>query len=158
MIHRVCRVAFLMAFSILCTAAASARGAEGQNPPSDKPASRGAEASPSPSESPAAAPASKPSSSGPSEPQHAMLLKDAKHVEGLLSLYRKGNSLFVEFGHGDYANEYIVLISIARGISQGMLLGGMSWGFGDDWVWSFRKIDDNVHIIRKNVRFKADKG
>ena len=32
----------------------------------------------------------------------------------------------------------------------------MSWGFGDDWVWQFRKVDDNVHIVRRNVRFKAD--
>ncbi|MCY2989664.1 MAG: zinc-dependent metalloprotease [Planctomycetota bacterium] len=156
MIHRFCRVAFLMAFSLFWAAATSALGAEGQSPPSDKPATNGAV--PGTSESPAAAPVSKPSSPSPSDPQHVTLLKDAKHVEGLLSLYRKGNSLFVEFGPGDYSNEYIVLISIARGISQGMLLGGMSWGFGDDWVWSFRKIDDNVHIIRKNVRFKADKG
>jgi hypothetical protein len=34
----------------------------------------------------------------------------------------------------------------------------MSWGDGDDWVWQFRKVDDNIQIIRKNVRFFADKG
>ncbi len=33
----------------------------------------------------------------------------------------------------------------------------MSWSDGDDWVWSFRKVDDRVHIIRKNVRFRAKK-
>ncbi len=94
---------------------------------------------------PAAAPA----------PPYAAVLKDAKAVPGLLQLHQKGNNLHVELMPGDYGAEYIVLISISRGIAQGPILGGMSWGFGDDWVWQFRKVDDNVHIIRKNVRFKA---
>ena len=92
---------------------------------------------------------------GPPAPPYAAVLKDAKSVSGLLQLHQKGNSLFVELQPGDYGSEFIVLISISRGIAQGPLLGGMSWGFGDDWVWQFRKVDDNVHIIRKNVRFKA---
>lgn len=94
---------------------------------------------------PAAAPA----------PPYAAVLKDAKAIPGLLQLHQKGNSLHVELMPGDYGSEFIVLISISRGIAQGPLLGGMSWGFGDDWIWQFRKVDDNVHIIRKNVRFKA---
>jgi hypothetical protein len=100
----------------------------------------------------------KPAANGAAAPAHAVVLKDATAVSGLIPLYRKGNNLYAELGTSDYSNEYIVLISIARGISQGSLLGGMSWGFGDDWVWSFRKIDDNVHIVRRNVRFKANKG
>ncbi len=107
-------------------------------------------------ETPASQPAA--NSSTPSAPAHAAILKDAKEFPGLITVYQKGTSLYAELGSGDYSNEYIVLISIARGISQGQLLGGMSWGFGDDWVWQFRKVDDRVHIIRKNVRFKANKG
>ena len=34
----------------------------------------------------------------------------------------------------------------------------MSWGFGDDWIWQFRKVDDRIHIVRRNVRFTAAKG
>jgi hypothetical protein len=98
------------------------------------------------------------SSSSSSEPAHARILKDAKKIDGLLTFYQKGNNLWVELMPGDYSDEYIVLISISRGIAQGQLLGGMSWGFGDDWVWQFRKVDDNVHIVRRNVRFKATKG
>ena len=97
----------------------------------------------------------KPAEAKPAAPPYAAVLKDAKAVSGLLQLHQKGNNLHVELMPGDYGNEYIILISISRGISQGPLLGGMSWGFGDDWVWQFRKVDDNVHIIRKNVRFKA---
>jgi hypothetical protein len=97
----------------------------------------------------------KPAESKPATPTYATILKDAKAISGLLQLHQKGNNLYVELMPSDYGHEYIVLISISRGISQGPLLGGMSWGFGDDWVWQFRKVGDNVHIIRKNVRFKA---
>lgn len=94
----------------------------------------------------------------PAAPPHAAILKDAKTVTGLMTLHQKGQNLFIEMGPADYNSEFIVLISIARGIGQTPLLGGYSWGFGDDWVWSFRKIDDKVHVIRRNVRFRASKG
>ena len=94
----------------------------------------------------------------PESMDHARLLKDAKSVGGLIPLYQKGGSLYAEFSPAHYASEYLVLIAIARGIGRGMLIGGMTWGFGDDWVWQFRKIDDKVHVIRRNVRFKAEKG
>ena len=94
----------------------------------------------------------------PAAPPYAALLKDAKTASGLLTVHQKGPGLFIEMGPAEYNSEYIVLISIARGIGQTPLLGGYSWGFGDDWVWTFRKIDDKVHVIRRNVRFRASKG
>jgi len=87
---------------------------------------------------------------------YASILKDAPPKSGLWTVYQKGQNLYWEINSSDYSAEYIVLISISRGIGQGQILGGMSWGFGDDWVWQFRKIGDNVHVIRKNVRFKAN--
>ena len=92
------------------------------------------------------------------EPEYAKFTKDATKIDGLITLYRKDDKLFAELNAGSYGNEYMVLLSIARGIGSGSLLGGMTWGFGDDWVWQFRKVDKNVHIIRKNVRFRATKG
>jgi hypothetical protein len=97
------------------------------------------------------------SSSAASSPALAVL-KDAKTLTGLLTLHRKGESLFVELSSGDYASEYLVLSAISRGIGQGGLLGGMTLSFGDDWIWQFRKIEEKVHIVRKNVRFKARPG
>lgn len=94
--------------------------------------------------------------SSASVPDHARILKDFKKVDGLIPMYHKGNRLYLELSSQHYSGEYIVLISISRGIGQYPIYGGFSWGFGDDWVWKFRKIDDNVHIVRKNVRFKAD--
>ncbi|MEX0820276.1 MAG: zinc-dependent metalloprotease [Pirellulaceae bacterium] len=91
-------------------------------------------------------------------PEYAALLKDAKTHTGMMTLYEKGSKLYAEMNTSDYGSEYIVLISIAKGVGMNPLLGGYSWGFGDDWVWKFRKIDDRVHVIRKNVRFDAKKG
>jgi len=97
-------------------------------------------------------------SNGSGSPAHAAILKDFKKQDGLIPTYHKGNRMFFELNNSHYNGEFIVLISIARGAGVEPLYGGMSWGFGDDWVWSFRKVDDRVHIVRKNVRFKAQDG
>jgi hypothetical protein len=91
-----------------------------------------------------------------STPAHAALLKDAKTHAGLLTVYQKGTKLYGELTSSSYSSEYIILISIARGTAGTWVLGGMSWG--DDGVWKFRKVDNRVHVIRKNVRFKAKAG
>ena len=52
--------------------------------------------------------------------------------------------------------DYIVLITIARGIGQTPIVGGFSWGFGDDAVWQFRKAGENIQLVRRNVRFTAE--
>ena len=93
-----------------------------------------------------------------SSPKYSLILKNAKRYEGVITTYRTRNKLVAELSSQDYRSEFIVLISIARGIGRQPLLGGMTWGFGDDWVWTFRKVDDRVHIVRKNVRFRASKG
>ena len=87
------------------------------------------------------------------------MVKDYQAIDGLIRLHRKGNRLLAELSGSNMLNrDFIVLISIAKGIGRGQLLGGMSWGFGDDWLWQFRKVDDRIHIVRRNVRFTAAKG
>ncbi len=107
-------------------------------------------------------------SAGPASAQEAKkaevspyseVLKDAKvTTEGLIKMHRKDGKLYGEITSSQLNKDFIVLISIAKGIGEGQLLGGMSWGFGDDWLWQFRKVDDNIHIVRRNVRFTATKG
>ena len=91
-------------------------------------------------------------------PSHTTVLKDFKKIDGLIPLYLKGNKLYAEIASTQENKDFLVLISIARGIGQGQLLGGMSWGFGDDWIWQFKKVDDRMRVIRKNTRFKAKSG
>ncbi|HEV7279924.1 MAG TPA: zinc-dependent metalloprotease [Pirellulaceae bacterium] len=88
----------------------------------------------------------------------AILGDKSKTLEGMLTVHKNDEKVFFELTPGDYSSEYIVLISISKGIGVEPLYGGMSWGFGDDWVWQFRKIGDRVMVVRKNVRFKAKAG
>jgi len=98
------------------------------------------------------------SDSKPKYPPFAEVIKDAQELDGLIKLHHKGTRLYAELNNSHFNREFIVVISIARGIGKGAILGGMSWGFGDDWIWQFRKVDDRIHIIRSNVRFTAAKG
>ncbi|MFM9058640.1 MAG: zinc-dependent metalloprotease [Planctomycetaceae bacterium] len=88
----------------------------------------------------------------------ATLVKDATKIDGLIPMWRKDDKVYAELSDTLLGKEFFVLISIARGIGEGQLLGGMSWGDGDDWVWQFKKVDDSIHVVRRNVRFFADKG
>ena len=110
---------------------------------------------------PAAAAAEKPAAAAatpapaPKYPPYADVTKDFETFDGLIKLRRKGPRLLAELSSGQLNRDFIVLISIAKGIGRNPLLGGMSWNFGDDWIWQFRKIDDRIQIVRRNVRFTA---
>jgi len=80
----------------------------------------------------------------------------AKKTEGLWNIYYKDQQILVDLKNGQLNQDFIVLTSIARGVSSGMVIGGMTWG--DDVLWSFRKVGDKMHVLRRNVRFKAKPG
>jgi len=105
-----------------------------------------------------AAPADAGQAATAAPPKDAALLKDATRLPGLIPLYRKDDKLHAELSDALLGKEFFVLTSISRGIGERSLLGGMSLGFGDDWVWQFRKVDDTIQVVRRNVRFFAAKG
>ncbi|HEV2968405.1 MAG TPA: zinc-dependent metalloprotease [Pirellulales bacterium] len=89
----------------------------------------------------------------------ATVTKDYKSVSGLVPLFHKEGSVLAEFSNSTLNRDFIVVISIARGIGHGQILGGMSWGGnGEDAIWQFRKVDDHIQVVRRNVRFTAAKG
>jgi hypothetical protein len=83
-------------------------------------------------------------------------IKDAKKADGLWTVYFKDQQILVDLKNSQQNTDFLMLSSIARGVSQGMVIGGMTWG--DDVLWSFRKVGDKMHVLRKNVRFKAKPG
>jgi hypothetical protein len=138
----------IVSFGLLaCGTSLSARAAD------EKPAAKEAEASKD--KEPAK---EKEEAPKPKYPPFSTLMKDAKSIPGLLPLHRKESSVYVELTPAQLNKDYIVLISIARGIGRGSILGGMSWSLGDDWIWQFRKADDRIHVVRRNVRFRAASG
>ncbi|WP_437224153.1 zinc-dependent metalloprotease [Planctomicrobium sp. SH661] len=83
------------------------------------------------------------------------LIEKKKKIEGMWTVYYNDQQMLVDFSNEALKKEYFILPSIARGISRGMVLGGMSWGFGDDAIWSFKKTDEKLFIMQRNVRFRA---
>ncbi|WP_339907465.1 zinc-dependent metalloprotease [Symmachiella dynata] len=84
-------------------------------------------------------------------------IKDKTKIEGMWTMYHKDQKLLVDLKASDLGKEYLISTSIAKGIGVGSVLGGMSWGFGDDALWTFKKVGDKIHVIRRNVRYKASK-
>ena len=84
------------------------------------------------------------------------LTTGTKKVEGLWTAYFKDQQILVELKQNQLGQDYLMLSSIARGVSQGLVIGGIMWG--DEVLWSFRKVGDKIHVLRRNVKFKARPG
>lgn len=84
-------------------------------------------------------------------------LKDTVPFDGLLQLRRKEASLLVDLRRSDLDKPFLLFSAVSQGISAGDVLGGMMT-FGDEWILEFRRVDDQVLVVRKNIRFKAEKG
>jgi Met-zincin/Domain of unknown function (DUF5117)/Domain of unknown function (DUF5118) len=106
----------------------------------------------------AAAAAAQPEKPKSKYPPYEQVLKDTQKIPGLFTLYRKDDHLLAELEPKNLNRDLIVLITIARGIGQTPIVGGFSWQFGDDAVWQFRRAGERIHLVRRNVRFTADKG
>jgi len=138
---------------IVCVAAVTVPHAPAHSAAEPAPAKAEGESTPATKQpAPAASGETKPADPG------AALLKDAAKLPGLFPLWRKDDKLYAELLDSMLGKELFVLTSISRGIGERSLLGGMSLEFGDDWVWQFRKVDDSIQVVRRNVRFFATKG
>lgn len=103
--------------------------------------------------------ASAPAAAAPAKTPFETYTTGMKSVSGMWNIYHKDQQLLVDFSQGHLNQNFIVLTSIARGISRGMVLGGMTWGMGDEErLWTFTKVGEKLHVIRRNVRFKASAG
>jgi hypothetical protein len=77
---------------------------------------------------------------------------------GLFKMWYNDQRLLILIKSSDLDKEFIVLTSIAKGISRNDIIGGMYLGFDDDVIWVFKKVGDNLHVLRRNVRFLASPG
>ncbi|MDR1484414.1 MAG: zinc-dependent metalloprotease [Planctomycetaceae bacterium] len=86
------------------------------------------------------------------------VLPDAEKIDGLITLYRKKDRLLAEIKGSNLNTDYLVAVAVAKG-SGSSLIGGFTLGSsGDDKLWQFRKVGDRIHIVRRNIKFKANPG
>lgn len=78
--------------------------------------------------------------------------------ERLWTVYHNDQQLLVEIPKAALGKEYMIITSIARGISSGEVIGGMSWGFGDDIIWTFKQSGEKLFVVHRNVRYRAKEG
>ncbi len=93
----------------------------------------------------------------------AEVVPDAVKVPGLINLYQKKDNLYAEITSGQLDKDYIIVMSIAKGIGNTLLYSGKSLHatcreMGDEMIWQFRKVDDRIMIVRRNYRYQADSG
>lgn len=79
----------------------------------------------------------------------------AKTYEGLFRLYQKDEHVLAEIQPFQLDRPYLCAISLARG---GMDQAGWTLNGDEQWVIAFKRVGDKVHLVRKNVRYKAASG
>lgn len=82
------------------------------------------------------------------------VVKGAKVFDGLFRLHLKENHLYCEIKPHQLNRPYLCPISIARGMG----MGGHTLNFDEQWVLLFKRVNDNIHLVRRNVRFQAKPG
>ena len=83
------------------------------------------------------------------------VIEDSKNYEGFFKLYQKKENLYCEIQPSQLDKPFLCMISLSRGLGRGFLVSGMTMG---EWLLVWRRVGDNVHLIRKNVRFRAKEG
>ncbi|MGP0066015.1 MAG: zinc-dependent metalloprotease, partial [Isosphaeraceae bacterium] len=78
----------------------------------------------------------------------------AEKVEGLFTLYKKGEHVYAEFMPHQLNQPLLVPVTIARGIGQ----TGVPITRADEPVIIFRRVDDRVQLVRRNIHYKATPG
>ena len=81
--------------------------------------------------------------------------EDSKSYQGFFKLYEKKENLYCEIQPAQLDEPFLCMISVARGIGRGYLLSGMTL---EEWLLVWRRVGDRVHLVRKNVRFRAKEG
>src|SRR3954449_3464116 len=82
------------------------------------------------------------------------LTKGAKKYEGFITLHEKEQHLYAEIKPQQLEQPILAPIVIARGSAS----AGSPLNFGDEWVLMFRRVDDKLQLIRKNIHFTAPAG
>jgi hypothetical protein len=98
---------------------------------------------------------------GPGKPQPEFeeldkFVADAEEFDGGYKLYRKKDRLYLRIEPRQLEKPFLFLVSIAQGIGVTPLLGGYTLGGDDDPLLYFKRVDNRILLIRKNIRFRAD--
>ncbi len=75
----------------------------------------------------------------------------AKIFEGLFKLYQKDDHVYAELQSHQLDRMFMVTTALAKGMG----MGGHTLNSDEQWVITFKRVGDKIHLIRRNVHFKA---
>jgi len=81
-------------------------------------------------------------------------VQGAKTYEGLFKLYQKDDKVYMEIPPQHQNKPVLCPIAVARGAG----MGGLTLNFDEQWVLLFKRVGDKMHLVRRNVHFKAKPG
>ncbi|HNB46622.1 MAG TPA: zinc-dependent metalloprotease, partial [Burkholderiaceae bacterium] len=95
-------------------------------------------------------------------PAFAVVTKDARKIDGLLTVWQKDDKFWVELGEKDFGAAFFLSPKVASGIGEGGVLGGLMasrWGsYGGPQQVEFRRVHNQVQLIARNTAFVARAG
>ncbi len=98
-----------------------------------------------------------PTGSPPAVPPGALrpfndVIKDAKSIAGLFSLWQKDEKVWLELKPGDFNQPLFLSPKLKTGVGEGRFFGGL---MGDELVIEFRRIYNQVQMLARNTEFVA---
>jgi len=87
-------------------------------------------------------------------PDFNVVTRGAKEYDGLFKLHQKDDNLYMEIRPEQMNKPFLCPVAVARGAG----MGGHTLNFDEQWVLIFKRQGDKVHLVRRNVHFKAKPG
>jgi hypothetical protein len=85
----------------------------------------------------------------------ATVIKDAKKIDGLVTLYQKDEKVWIELRPEDFDKSFFLSPKLATGIGEAAVFGGL---MDDPQVVQFRRVHNQVQMIALNTEFTAKSG
>jgi len=79
--------------------------------------------------------------------------RGSEKIDGLFTLHKKGDHLYAEIRNDQFNQPMLLPVTIARGMAH----AGMPVG-DDDMVLVFEKAGEKIHLVRRNIHYKAPSG
>ena len=106
----------------------------------------------------ATASAAKPAATAHANPSNsglrpfAEIVKDARHIEGLFSLWQKDDKVWIELMPSDLDHPFFMSPKIKAGMGEGRFYGGL---MGEEVVIEFRRVHNQLQMLARNTEFVA---
>lgn len=86
------------------------------------------------------------------------LIEDAEKKEGFLTLYDKGDRLYLVISEDDLDVDFILNFQLARGIGSSGLFGGTMLNVFESNIVALQRHDNRIFLVNKPHRYTAEEG